>query len=85
MAAPQHAKVAALEKQNRDLSWQVAMLADRAAATDKGAAPAAARRAPPGSVPHATTVRMLQAARRRFPWALPVLCEVIGEPIKRLT
>ena len=57
MAAPQHAKVAALEKHNRDLSWQVAMLADRAAATDKARAPA--RCALPGSVPSATKVRIL--------------------------
>ena len=46
----QHAKVATLEKQNRDLSWQVAMLAD------KVTAPVAPQRAAPGSVPTATKV-----------------------------
>jgi hypothetical protein len=45
--------VAALEKQNQQLGWQVAMLADRAAGAEK-AAPAPLRRPAPGSVPVAT-------------------------------
>ena len=44
--------MAALEKQNQQLSWQVAMLADRAAGAGK-AADAKPRRPSPGSVPAA--------------------------------
>ena len=54
----QHAKVAALEKQNQQLGWQVAMLADRAAGADK-AAPAPPRRPAPGSVPVATQASVM--------------------------
>jgi len=45
--------VAALEKQNQQLGWQVAMLADRAAGAGKAADAPKPRRPAPGSVPSA--------------------------------
>lgn len=49
----QHARVAALEKQNRDLSWQVAMLARPG--EKQGAKPA--RVSPSGLLPTSTQAR----------------------------
>ena len=57
----QHAKVAALEKQNQQLGWQVAMLADRAAGAGGKAAETKPRRSSPGSVPTATQASLAPA------------------------
>ncbi len=71
----QHAKVATLEKQNRDLSWQVAMLA-RPGGTS--GTPSSMRPPSSGSVPTAPQARASPPLTRRCPAVPAIVLEKRG-------